>query len=80
MTVVISEQVTALAARLLPIERLQLAERIIHDLAASSPVAADVPRRRWGEIRGHATFPMLGEDAQDSVSRTRRESDEEREL
>lgn len=77
MAVLTPEHVIALAAQLPPMERLRLVERIIHDLAAS-PVAADAPRRRWGEIRGRATFPMLGEDAQDSVSRTRRESDEER--
>ncbi|MDQ6693297.1 MAG: hypothetical protein M3014_02615 [Chloroflexota bacterium] len=35
-------------------------------------------RRHWSEIRGAATYPLVGEDAQDWVSRTRRESDEER--
>ncbi len=78
MAAVTSEQVTELAALLPPIERLRLVERIIHDLAASH--APDIaPRRRWGEIRGRPASSMLGEDAQDWVSRTRRESDERRE-
>ncbi len=37
------------------------------------------PRRQWREICGSALYPMLGEDAQDWVSRTRREGDEHRE-
>jgi hypothetical protein len=36
------------------------------------------PRRRWREICGVAPYPLLEEDAQSWVSRTRRESDENR--
>jgi hypothetical protein len=36
------------------------------------------PRRKWREIRGSAPYPLMGEDAQAWVSRTRRESDEQR--
>ena len=32
------------------------------------------PRRQWREICGSAPYPLLGEDAQAWVSRTRRES------
>jgi hypothetical protein len=72
------DQVAALAAQLSPIERLQLVEKIVHALAAS-PTLTETPRRRlWREIRGLLPYPMLGEDAQTWVSRTRRESDEER--
>ena len=42
--------------------------------ADGSPV-----RRSWLEIAGTAPYPLLGEDAQAWVSRTRRESDERRE-
>jgi len=35
--------------------------------------------RKWREIRGIAPYPLVGEDAQEWVSRTRREGDEERE-
>ena len=34
--------------------------------------------RQWREIRGAAPYPLLGEDAQTWVSRTRREGDEHR--
>ncbi len=36
------------------------------------------PRRSWGEICGAAPYPLVGEDAQDWVSRIRREGDETR--
>lgn len=42
-------------------------------------VAAIGPRRRWTEIQGVAPHPLLGEDAQSWVSRTRHEADEQRE-
>ena len=40
------------------------------------PVAA---RRKWREIRGVVQSPMVGEDAQAWVSRTRQEGDQQRE-
>jgi len=33
-------------------------------------------RRKWSEICGLVPYPLFGEDAQDWVSRTRHESDE----
>lgn len=36
------------------------------------------PRRKWSEIRGIVRYPLTGGDAQAWVSRTRRESDEQR--
>lgn len=70
-------QVAALAAQLPPVEQKQLAETILRELASESPAP---PRRRsWREIRGSVPYPLCGEDAQAWVSRTRRESDEERE-
>lgn len=36
-------------------------------------------RRQWSEIFGAASYPMVGEDAQQWVSRTRNEGDEHRE-
>jgi hypothetical protein len=72
-------QVAALAAQLPPTDRRQLAETILRDLAAQSPPVG--PRRRsWREIRGSVRYPLCGEDAQAWVSRTRRESDEQRQL
>ncbi|GIV15803.1 MAG: hypothetical protein KatS3mg022_1238 [Armatimonadota bacterium] len=36
------------------------------------------PRRRWAEIAGKAPYPLTGEDAQQWVSRTRCDADEQR--
>ena len=73
------EQVAALAAQLPPADRLRLVEKIVHELAASPPMGESPRRRLWSEIRGIVAYPLLGEDAQAWVSRTRREADEERE-
>lgn len=35
-------------------------------------------RPQWRDLQGAAPYPLLGEDAQEWVSRTRRESDQER--
>jgi hypothetical protein len=51
----------------------RLAERLRRTYETSRP------RRKWREIRGSVPYPLLGEDAQAWVSRTRREGDEHRE-
>ncbi|MDO8722628.1 MAG: hypothetical protein Q7J31_10455 [Syntrophales bacterium] len=38
-----------------------------------------VKNRKWREIYGKASYPLAGEDAQAWVTRTRNESDEQRE-
>jgi hypothetical protein len=54
--------------------------RLIAHLAEKARQAYGVApvRRRWSELRGAAQYPMVGEDAQDWVSRTRKESEEDR--
>ncbi len=56
----------------------QIAERARSGIKAGAQPSKPA-RRKWREIRGMATYPMLGEDAQAWVSRTRREGDEARE-
>jgi hypothetical protein len=34
--------------------------------------------KRWGDLRGSAQYPLCGQDAQEWVTRSRRESDESR--
>jgi hypothetical protein len=53
--------------------------QLIRYLIARLPSRILRPRRRWREICGAAAYPLLGEDAQAWVSRTRREDDEYRE-
>lgn len=71
----IYEQVMALPESV----RLQLVERINQHPAPQEGVVEPKRRRLWSEIRGIAPNLMGGEDAQEWVSRTRREGDEHRE-
>ena len=54
-------------------EQLLLAAHLVERARQSYPAA--VPSRKWREIRGLAHPSLLGEDAQDWVSRSRREAD-----
>jgi hypothetical protein len=49
---------------------MHLARRVDHALK---------PARKWSDIRGALPYPAFGEEAQEWVSRTRREGDERRE-
>ena len=67
------EQVDALTVD----EQLRLAAYLVE--RARGAYRSTAPRRKWRDIRGLVRPPMLGEDAQKWVSRTRREADERRE-
>lgn len=58
-------------------ERLLLASYLLKRTGEGG-ASDSIPRKKWGEICGIASFPPAGEDAQDWVTRTRRESDERR--
>jgi len=61
------------------IKRLSPAEmRQLVTIIQAYLVQPGTPRRRWAEIAGAGTYPLVGEDAQDWVSRTRLEGDEQR--
>ncbi|KGF73831.1 hypothetical protein DO97_10590 [Neosynechococcus sphagnicola sy1] len=55
-------------------DRLELIRQLIEGLQKS----AIIPKAtsRWSDLGGMAPYPMMGEDAQEWISRTRRESDE----
>jgi hypothetical protein len=55
-------------------EQLRLASYLLE--RARQAVTREKPKRKWAEIRGMATYPMLGEYAQTWGTRTRREWDE----
>lgn len=63
--------------RLPAADRLRLVEKIARDLSA--PAAEPGKSPEWMSLRGIAPNLLAGADAQEWVSRTRRESDEERE-
>ena len=59
-------------------EKLQLMSYLSDNLKKDHDLSPQA-RRKWGEIKGKATYPLVGEDAQAWVSRTRQESTKNRE-
>jgi hypothetical protein len=57
-------------------EQLRLAAYLVE--RASEAVSAPERPLKWQDILGLMPYPLVGEDAQAWVSRTRRESDEQR--
>ncbi|NEO53566.1 MAG: hypothetical protein F6K54_11030 [Okeania sp. SIO3B5] len=51
-------------------EKLQLMRYLSNNLQINDN-STPKPRRKWREIQGKATYPLVGEDAQEWVSRTR---------
>lgn len=67
-------------------EQLQLIAHLVERVRTSYPTSSDTSltgtpplHRSWREIEGTVPYPALGEDAQEWVSRTRREGTERRE-
>jgi hypothetical protein len=58
-------------------DQLELAVLLI-ERARQNPSLA-TQRHRWMDAAGVAPYPLTGEDAQDWISRTRQEGDDERE-
>ncbi len=65
------------ASTLTPEEQKWLIEHLAERIRAATTDTK--PLRKWAEICGAAPYPLLGEDAQAYVSRTRREDTESRE-
>ena len=56
-------------------EQLTLAARLIERARQDVAGAGPDERRSWASIEGLFPYPLVGEDAQGWVTRTRRESD-----
>ena len=67
------------AEMLTPEEQMQLIAHLAEKAQEAHHATPSRPRRKWSEIVGAAPYPMVGEDAQQWVSRTRSESDKQRE-
>jgi hypothetical protein len=65
------------AEQLVPNERLELISHLANQLRVQAHSLP--PKRKWSDLKGMAPYPLMGEDAQAWVSRTRREGDEHRE-
>ncbi|NET41744.1 hypothetical protein [Okeania sp. SIO2B3] len=59
-------------------EKLQLMRYLSNNLQINDD-STPKTRRKWRDIQGKATYPLVGEDAQEWVSRTRQEATENRE-
>ena len=62
-----------------PVEQAQLLEKIARNLSHQLPASEPSERHDWMSVRGIAPRLLAGEDAQEWVSRSRREADEHRE-
>jgi len=60
-----------------PEEQLALMGHLVESM--KKHVTPSQSQRKWSDLKGMARYPLFGEDAQDWVSRTRREGDEHRE-
>jgi hypothetical protein len=78
MTVETLERLIKQADSLTVDEQLRLATHLVE--RARESYRAVGPSRKWRTLRGMVRHPLLGEDAQTWVSRTRREADEQRSL
>ncbi|NES05349.1 MAG: hypothetical protein F6K22_22525, partial [Okeania sp. SIO2F4] len=56
-------------------EKLQLMRYLSSHLQINDN-STPKPGRKWRDIQGKATYPLVGEDAQEWVSRTRQEATE----
>ncbi len=70
------DEIIKQADKLAPEEQLRLIAHIAQK--AQEAYRETRPRRQWSEICGSASYPMVGEDAQQWVSRSRSESNEQR--
>ncbi len=73
------QQVLSDIDRLSPTDRIQVMTHVIESIKEYVPIEPVRPQRKWSDLRGMVMAPLMGEDAQDWVSRTRREGDEHRE-
>jgi hypothetical protein len=66
------------AERLSVSEQIELALRLMQNARAT--IDSGSVAYRWMDIAGITPYPLAGEDAQEWVSNTRHQSDQEREL
>lgn len=71
------DQLLKRAGKLTPSERLLLASRLIQGVRQDLP-AHKKSRRKWNDVEGLLPYPALGMDAQQYISRARKEDDNRR--
>jgi hypothetical protein len=73
------QQVLSDIDRLSPTDRIQVMTHVIESIKEYVPTEPVKSQRKWSDLKGMATSPLMGEDAQEWISRARREGDEHRE-
>lgn len=74
------EDVIAQADQLPEAERMELVEYLISTIApGNKETESDEKEYTWDDLRGLATYPIMGEEAQEWITRTRQEGTERRE-
>ncbi|MFN6487702.1 MULTISPECIES: hypothetical protein [unclassified Nostoc] len=71
------EKILSEIEQLTPEEQLMVMGHLVERM--KKHITQAQPKRKWSDLKGMASYPLLGEDAQEWVSRTRREGDEHRE-
>ncbi|MHC5727435.1 MAG: hypothetical protein ACYTXY_25560 [Nostoc sp.] len=67
------EKILSEIEQLTPEEQLTLMWHLVERM--KKHITQGQPKRKWSNLKGMASYPLLGEDAQEWVSRTRREGD-----
>ena len=73
------QQVLSEIDLLSPTDRIQVMNHVIESIKEYVPKEIIKSDRKWSDLRGMAIAPLMGENAQDWVSRTRTKGDEDRE-
>ena len=73
------QQVLSDIDRLSPTDRIQVMTHVIESIREYVPTESKKSDRKWSDLKGMVTAPLMDEDAQEWVSRTRQEGDEHRE-
>jgi hypothetical protein len=73
------QQVLSEIDRLSPTEQIQVMTHVIESIKGHVSKEPIKSTRRWSDFIGMAKAPLVGEDAQEWVSRTRKEGDDHRE-
>jgi hypothetical protein len=73
------QQVLSDIDRLSLIDRIQVMSHLIESIREYVPTESVKTSRKWSDLKGMVTAPLMDEDAQVWVSRSRQKGDEDRE-
>ncbi|MEH2178614.1 hypothetical protein [Nostoc sp.] len=71
------EKILSEIEQLTPEEQLTVMRHLVERV--KKHVTQAQAKRKWSDLKGMASYPLFGEDAQEWVSRNRQEGDEHRE-